>query len=109
MHFAFEKAEPLAQCDAKIAQLVEWARDNPGVQMGLQGYLDEREVAAADTALIQVRARAVSDALVAAGVESSRIRLGNGDGNWPLCTEKSESCWQQNRRVEVWAAASASP
>jgi len=37
--------------------------------------------------------------------ESSRIRLGNGDGNWPVCADSSEPCWEKNRRVEVWTAA----
>ena len=107
MHFAFGQAQPLARCEEKLTRLVAWANHNSGVDIGLQGYLDERERVAGNDALSQARARAVRDALVARGVEAGRIRLGNGDGNWPLCAEKAESCWEKNRRVEVWAAAEA--
>jgi outer membrane protein OmpA-like peptidoglycan-associated protein len=40
-------------------------------------------------------------------LEKSRVRLGNGDRARLLCTEGSEACWQQNRRVEIVVAARA--
>ena len=104
MHFASGKSEPLSRCDEKLARLVTWANDHPDVPLGLQGYLDERELTTEKRALAQARVRTVRDALVAGGVPPDRIRVGNGDGNWPLCNERSESCWERNRRVEVWAA-----
>jgi outer membrane protein OmpA-like peptidoglycan-associated protein len=58
-------------------------------------------------ALSDLRARLVRDALITAGVEKSRGRLGIGDRGWLLCSEGSEACWQENRRVEIVVAARA--
>ena len=43
-------------------------------------------------------ARAISGALVNAGVASSRIRTVSYGKERQFCTEENESCWQQNRR-----------
>jgi hypothetical protein len=58
-------------------------------------------------ALSNLRAVLIRNALIAGGLEQSRVRLGNGDRRRLLCSEGSESCWQQNRRVEVVVAARA--
>jgi hypothetical protein len=39
--------------------------------------------------------------LIAAELEQSRISMSSGGSGQFLCSEGSESCWQQNRRVEV--------
>jgi outer membrane protein OmpA-like peptidoglycan-associated protein len=58
-------------------------------------------------ALSDLRARLVRNALIAAGLEKSRVRLRNGDSGRLLCSEGSEACWQQNRRVEIAVAGRA--
>ncbi len=119
VHFQFQTAQLLSECQGKIALIAAWAQRNPSADLELQGYLDQREAlnkysswdgsgySVRSDALSDLRARLVRDALIAAGLEKSRVRLGNGDGGRLLCLEGSEACWQQNRRVEIVVAGRA--
>lgn len=118
VHFQFQTAQLLSECQGKIALIVAWAQRNPSAQIELQGYLDQREAlnkyswdgsgySARSDALSDLRARLVRDGLIAAGLEKSRVRVGNGDRGRLLCSEGSEACWQQNRRVEIVVAGRA--
>jgi hypothetical protein len=118
VHFQFQTAQLLSQCQDKIPLVVAWAKRNPSVDIELQGYLDQREALnkyswdgsgyiARNDALSDLRARLVRDALIAAGLEKSRVRMVNGDRGRFLCSEGSEACWQQNRRVEIVVAGRA--
>jgi peptidoglycan-associated lipoprotein len=109
----------LSQCESKIALIADWAKRHPSAEIALEGYLDQREARSAyswngsaytarSEALSELRARLVRDALIAAGLAQSRITLGSGGGRGQfLCSEGSESCWQQNRRVEIVVAERA--
>ncbi len=119
VHFQFQTAQLLSECQGKIALIAAWAQRNPSADLELQGYLDQRETlnkysswdesgySVRSDALSDLRARLVRDALIAAGLEKSRVRLGNGDGGRLQCLEGSEACWQQNRRVEIVVAGRA--
>jgi outer membrane protein OmpA-like peptidoglycan-associated protein len=118
VHFQFQTAQLLSECQGKIALIAAWAQRNPSAEIEVQGYLDQREALntyswdgsgyiARSDALSDLRARLVQDALVAAGLEKSRVRLGNGDRGRLLCSEGSEACWQRNRRVEIVVAGRA--
>jgi len=112
VHFKYQTTELLPECQAKIALIADWAKRNPSAKLELRGYLDQREAVTASSwsgssnsaqsePLGELRARLVRDALIAAGMEQSRISVSNGGSSQSLCSEGSESCWQQNRRVEV--------
>jgi outer membrane protein OmpA-like peptidoglycan-associated protein len=118
VHFKFQTAQLLSQCQHKIALIVAWVQRNPSADIELQGYLDQREAlnkyswdgfgySSRGDALSDLRARLVRDALITAGLEKSRVRLGSPDRGRVLCAEGSEACWQQNRRVEIVVAARA--
>jgi outer membrane protein OmpA-like peptidoglycan-associated protein len=118
VHFQFQTAQLLSQCQSKIALIAAWAKRNPSADIELDGYLDQREArnayswngsayTARSEALGELRARLVRDALIAAGLEQSRITLGTGDRGQFLCSEESESCQQENRRVEIVVAERA--
>jgi outer membrane protein OmpA-like peptidoglycan-associated protein len=115
VHFEFQTAELLSQCRSKIALIADWAKRNPSADIQLLGYVDQREAGDAYSSsgsgygarretLGERRARLVRDALIAAGLEQSRITLSSGRMGQFMCAEGSESCWQQNRRVEVVVA-----
>jgi outer membrane protein OmpA-like peptidoglycan-associated protein len=108
VHFEFQTAELLTQCQSKIALVAAWAKQHPSAGIELQGYLDQREAArsgstdtARSEALSERRVRLVRDALIAAGLEKERISVGSGYRGGFLCSEGSETCWQRNRRVEI--------
>jgi len=118
VHFKFQTAQLLSECQGKIALIAAWAQRNPSAQIVVEGYLDQREalnkyswdgsgyIARAE-ALSDLRASLVRDALISAGLEKSRVRLSSGDRGRVLCAEGTEACWQQNRRVEIVVAGRA--
>jgi outer membrane protein OmpA-like peptidoglycan-associated protein len=108
VHFKFQTAQLLTECQGKLALIAAWAQRNPTAQIEVQGYLDQREAyIARSDALSDLRARLARDGLISAGMEKSRVRLGIADRGRVLCSEGSEACWQQNRRVEIVVAARA--
>ena len=90
--------ERSAQLDAAaqgvVAQAAQRARDNLGARVRVIGYTDSAGGTQADVALSRQRAQAVADALVADGVEASRlVRAGRG--------QTKEDPGVASRRVEI--------
>ena len=65
----------------------------------IEGYCDERGSTEYNMALGDSRANAARQALVAAGVDASRLSAVSFGKEKPFCTESNEECWQQNRRA----------
>ncbi|MGD0941250.1 MAG: peptidoglycan-associated lipoprotein Pal [Terracidiphilus sp.] len=72
---------------------------HPDIKIVIGGYCDERGSNEYNLALGQNRADAARNALIAAGVGASRIRVISYGKEKPFCLESSEDCWQQNRRA----------
>ncbi|HEX6429477.1 MAG TPA: OmpA family protein, partial [Niastella sp.] len=67
----------------------------------IDGYTDNKGSAAFNKKLSLARAQSVANALIANGVNKSRIKVrGFGKDN-PICDNKTEEGRQCNRRVEV--------
>ena len=65
----------------------------------LEGNCDEWGTDEYNYALGLKRAKAVKEVLVSFGMDANRIELlSYGESN-PICTEKTNSCWKKNRRV----------
>jgi peptidoglycan-associated lipoprotein len=71
---------------------------NPNIKVLIGGYCDDRGSAEFNITLGENRANAAKQALVAAGVPASRVRVVSYGKERQFCTEETESCWQQNRR-----------
>jgi peptidoglycan-associated lipoprotein len=78
-----------------------WLRANPTDDILIQGYADERGTKEYNLALAERRARSLRDQLVARGIEPGRIVLASYGVGRPVCTEKTDSCWGQNRRADI--------
>ena len=79
----------------------KYLRDRPSSRQTLEGHTDERGSREYNMGLGERRGNAVYSALQAAGANSSQLTVVSYGEERPLCTESSESCWAQNRRVEI--------
>jgi peptidoglycan-associated lipoprotein len=98
IHFAFDKSD-IRPADAKILDAsAKWLASNPNQILLIEGHCDERGTDAYNLALGDRRAKAAMNYLVAQGVASDRITIVSFGEERPLCKEKNEACWSQNRR-----------
>lgn len=72
-----------------------------GSQVKLEGNCDEFGTDEYNYALGLKRAKAVKDSLVMQGIQASKIILVSYGESNPKCREMSDSCYDQNRRVDL--------
>ena len=79
-----------------------WISQNTGSQMWIQGYADIRGDIFYNLVLSYRRAQFVKSQLIKSGVSESRIGFATGWGKlYPVCNATDESCYQQQRRVDI--------
>lgn len=96
--FDYDSYDIRADAQQVIAGAAQFLKSKPHLRFTIEGHADERGSTEYNLALGDNRARAVRDALVAAGVEAGRINVISFGKEKPFCTEANEQCWQQNRR-----------
>ena len=100
--FDFDKADIRAGETSKIAEITAYMRQNPSVNLRIDGYADPRGTNPYNLALSERRVNAVRDAIVKAGTPADRVSTGAFGEARPKCKESTEACWQRDRRVEVF-------
>jgi outer membrane protein OmpA-like peptidoglycan-associated protein len=95
VYFDVGKADPPPDLMLLLGPAVRAARASPGSRLVVSGYHDASGDAAANAELARRRAVSVRDALVAAGVDASRVELAK-----PAVTVGSGNA-EDARRVEV--------
>ncbi|RLA65492.1 MAG: hypothetical protein DRQ78_05250 [Epsilonproteobacteria bacterium] len=89
---------------SKMDTLVEYNAQNANTlagQIKIEGNCDEFGTDEYNYALGLKRAKAVKDALVSQGVDTSKILIVSFGESSPVCVEPSDSCYDQNRRVDI--------
>lgn len=99
--FDFDRSEIRADETGKVAAVAAYLNDNPSAKVGIDGYADPRGTDGYNQALSERRVNAIQEALVKAGVPTHKIQTGAFGEKRLKCGEKSEECWQRDRRVEV--------
>ena len=79
----------------------KYLRDRPSSRISLEGHTDERGSREYNLGLGERRGNAVNSALQAAGGSASQLTVVSYGEERPVCTQSDESCWSQNRRVEI--------
>ena len=98
VYFDYDKADIRGDQQGSVQADVQFLNAHPNVNFTIEGHCDERGSTEYNIALGDKRATAVKSALVAAGVNASRIKTISYGKEKPFCSESNEACWQQNRR-----------
>lgn len=99
VHFGYDSDELDGAAQATVSNNAGWLREHPNAKVELEGHCDNRGTPEYNLALGSRRASAVKQALIAAGVASTRISTISYGLELPLCQEESDACWARNRRV----------
>ena len=76
-----------------------WLNANPSARAEIEGHADERGTNEYNLALGARRAQATKEYLTTLGVSSDRLSTISYGEELPVCKEKTEGCWNKNRRV----------
>ncbi|NWF51888.1 MAG: peptidoglycan-associated lipoprotein Pal [Nitrospirae bacterium] len=98
IHFDFDKYDIRVDAKPILESVADWLIKNKTVLLLIEGHCDERGTNEYNLALGDRRAKATKDYLIALGIPSGRIQIMSYGEEKPLCIEKTEDCWQKNRR-----------
>jgi peptidoglycan-associated lipoprotein len=73
----------------------------PNILITIEGYCDERGSERYNLVLGDRRANAARDYLITLGIAASRIETISYGEERPFCEERTEECWQLNRRARL--------
>ena len=99
--FDFDKFEIKADMQEKLNTNAAIAKVGASIyNVKLEGNCDEWGSDEYNYALGLKRAKAAKDAMVAEGVAAERITMVSFGESNPTCTEQTQACWADNRRVD---------
>ena len=76
----------------------DWLRRHPAVQLKVEGHCDERGSSTYNFVLAEKRAKSVRNYLLDLGIGRDRVIVVAYGKERPFCKDRSEACYQQNRR-----------
>ena len=101
VYFDLDQDALKPEFQAAMACHAKYLRDRPTARLRLEGNADERGSREYTLGLGERRGNAVSSALQANGGAASQQTVVSYGEERPVCNEGGESCWSQNRRVEL--------
>ena len=101
VYFDFDQDTLRPEFQAIMACHAKYLNDRSESRVTLEGNADERGTREYNLGLGERRGNAVSSALQGAGGSAGQITVVSYGEERPTCNDTAESCWQQNRRVEI--------
>lgn len=103
VYFDFDSDAIHAEDRGTITGHAKLLSQNRGKKVVLEGHCDERGTTEYNMALGERRAKAVKDAMTAAGATGEQIKTVSFGESRPANAGHDEDAWKLNRRVEVVA------
>jgi peptidoglycan-associated lipoprotein len=97
--FSFDKSTISAEARAILERQAAFAQKYPSVTFTIEGHTDDRGTREYNLALGERRATAAKNALIALGVQSSRLQTISYGKERPAEVGDNEAAWAQNRRA----------
>ena len=101
IYFDFDKSEIKSEYRPIVAAHAAYISAHKSARVTLEGHADERGTREYNLGLGERRGNAVSGLLSAGGAMGSQLDVVSYGEERPVCRVSDESCWQQNRRVEI--------
>ena len=102
LFFDYDSYDLRPSDESSVTAAASYLNAHQTIKVLIGGYCDDRGSAEYNITLGENRANAAKQALVAAGVNTSRIRVVSYGKESQFCTEENEACWQQNRRAQFY-------
>ncbi len=101
VYFDYDQSDISSEASATLACHAKYLRDRPSAMVTLGGHADERGSREYNLGLGERRGNAVGSVLQAQGGSASQLNVVSYGEEQGTCSDTSESCWSQNRRVEI--------
>jgi len=101
IYFDFDKSEVRSEYRPIVAAHAAYVSAHGSARVTLEGHADERGTREYNLGLGERRSNAVSGLLSAAGAMGSQLDSVSYGEERPVCRVSDDSCWSQNRRVEI--------
>ena len=98
IYFDYDKSDIRDDAKPVLAANSEFLKQNPSIKFTIEGHCDERGSEEYNIGLGDRRATAGKEYLVTLGISADRINTISYGKERPQCTEKTEECYQKNRR-----------
>ena len=101
VYFDFDMADIKPEFASILACHAKYLTDRPSARVTLEGHADERGSREYNLGLGERRGNAVNGAVLSNGGSASQLTVVSYGEERPTCTDSTDGCWGQNRRVEI--------
>lgn len=101
INFESGKSDIKSESQGIIDQIVQLLKDNPTLKISIEGHTDNVGAVASNQTLSEKRAQAVMNALIAKGIDKSRLSFKGFGSSKPIGDNSTDAGKTKNRRVEI--------
>lgn len=105
VYFAFNSAALSSSARDRLESNARYLKDNPNIEVQIEGHCDERGGVQYNLALGERRAQSVKNYLAALGVSRGRMTTISFGKERPIAFGHSEDAWSKNRRANFVVTA----
>jgi outer membrane protein OmpA-like peptidoglycan-associated protein len=101
INFETGKAAIKTESQKTIDQIVQMLKDNPSLNITIEGHTDNVGTLKSNQTLSENRAKAVMNAIIAQGIDKTRLASKGWGQSKPIADNSTEEGRAKNRRVEI--------
>jgi OOP family OmpA-OmpF porin len=101
LNFATGKSTLETSSDKQVDEIVQMMKNNPSLKISVEGHTDNDGVEKSNQTLSEERAKTVMNAIVAKGIDKSRLTSKGWGQSKPIADNRTDDGKAKNRRVEI--------